>query len=262
MALQLNDSGALVRKWQQFLRAQQFFTYDPDGVFGQKTLDATKAFQKYYNIQQTGVAGSLTLGKAFSLGFNPDNEPQPPHINTDLKMMQWIKDNLGGVITDSVTNSGYTDDWLAALCARETGFLIIRYANQGLPLEQICPLMKGDYSKRPGEPAKQYHGYGFWQIDTGSFAAFINSGKWTDPVESSRMVVSVLDGKKKYLQRQGWQDKLDPYEWERAVTAAYNCGEGNVNKALLRNIDVDSYTFAKDYSKEVFRYRNLYKNTA
>src|ERR1700712_673696 len=101
MALQLNDSSSLVKKWQQFLRAKEFFIDEPDAIFGVSTMEATKAFQKFYGIQQTGVAGSLTLGKAYSLGFNPDNEPAPPRINTDQKMMQWIKDNLGGVITNA-----------------------------------------------------------------------------------------------------------------------------------------------------------------
>jgi hypothetical protein len=260
MALQLNDTGSLVKKWQQFLKTQGFFVNDPDGTFGKKTREATKAFQKFYNIQQTGVAASLTLGKAYSLGFNPDNEPQPPHINNDQKMMQWIKDNLGPTIINAITDSGYTEDWLAGICARETGFLFTRYANQGLPFDQICSLMKGDYGKRPGEVAKQYHGFGFWQIDTGSFPEFINSGKWADPLETAKMAASVLEGKKKYLQHQGWHEKLSDTSWARAITAAYNCGEGNVNKALARNLDVDTYTFAKDYSKEVFRYRNIYLN--
>ena len=260
MALQLNDTGALVKKWQQFLKAQLFFIDDPDGTFDQKTLEATKAFQKFYNIQQTGVAASLTLGKAYALGFNPDNEPQPPHINNDQKMMQWIKDNLGATITTAITNSGYTEDWLAGICARETGFLFTRYANQGFTFDHISSLMKGDYGKRPGEPVKQYHGFGYWQIDAGSFPEFIHSGKWTNPLETAKLAVSVLDGKKDYLQRQGWQEKLPEIVWERAITAAYNCGEGNVNKTLLRNVDVDSYTFSKDYSKEVFRYRNIYTN--
>jgi hypothetical protein len=147
------------------------------------------------------------------------------------------------------------------MCARETGFLIIRYANQGFTFDQICSLMKGDYGKRGGEPAKQYHGFGFWQIDIGSFPSFINSGKWTDPLETAKMVVSILDGKKNYLQQQGWQEKLPETLWERAITAAYNCGEGNENQALRRNLDVDFYTFSKDYSKEVFRYRDIYGNT-
>ena len=93
-------------------------------------------------------------------------------------------------------------------------------------------LNEGDYGKRPADAAKQYHGFGFWQIDIASFPSFISSGKWVDPGAMA----------------------------QPAVTAAYNCGEGNVNKALEANLDVDSYTFAKDYSKEVFRYRGIYQN--
>lgn len=259
MAIQLNDTGSLVRKWQQFLKQQGFLNADADGNFGPKTRDATKAFQKFYSIQQTGIAGSLTLGKAASLGFNPDNEPPQPHINSDQKMMQWIKDNLGSIIKNALSNSIYTEDWLAGICARETGFLFTRYANQALPFSQICTLMKGDYGKRPADSAKQYHGFGFWQIDIASFPSFVNSGKWTDPVATAQMAVSVLNGKENYLQHKGWKNNLSETSWERAVTAAYNCGEGNVNKALTRKLDVDSYTFAKDYSKEVFRYRSIYQ---
>ncbi|MGH2566350.1 MAG: peptidoglycan-binding domain-containing protein [Ginsengibacter sp.] len=37
--------------------------------FDPKTTDANRAFQKFYGIQQTGIAGNLTLGKEYSLGF-------------------------------------------------------------------------------------------------------------------------------------------------------------------------------------------------
>ncbi len=260
MALQLNDTGPLVKKWQAFLKEQGFFTWGPDGAFGQKTMNATKAFQKFYGIQQTGIAASLTLGKAYSLGFNPDKEPAQPQVNSNQKMMQWIKDNLGNIINTAIVNTNFTEDWLAGICARETGFLFTRYANQGFTFDHICPLMKGDYGKRPNDVAKQYHGFGFWQIDIASFPGFINSGKWTNPLATAKMAVSVLDAKRNFLQQKGWQAKLDETMWERAITAAYNCGEGNVNKVLARNLDVDSYTFSKDYSKEVFRYRSIYKN--
>jgi len=43
--------------------------------------------------------------------------------------------------------------------------------------------MKGDYGKRPADAAKQYHGFGFWQIDIASFPSFISSGKWVDPAQ-------------------------------------------------------------------------------
>jgi hypothetical protein len=262
MALQLNDTGPLVKKWQQFLKTQGFFSTEPNGNFGPKTLESTKAFQKFYSIQATGVVGSLTIGKATQLGFNPEKEPQPVQVNTDQKMMQWIKDNLSGIINQSIAGSGYTEDWLAGMCARETGFLFSRYANQGLSFAQLCPLMKGDYGKRPADAQKIYHGFGFWQIDIASFPAFVNSGKWTDPLETAKMAVKVLDGKKTYLRQKGWDQKLDPVMWQRAITAAYNCGEGNVHKALLNNKDVDCYTHTNDYSKEVFRYRKIYDGLA
>lgn len=260
MALQLNDKSLLVKKWQQFLKEQGFFTPEPTGTFGPKTMEATKAFQKFHNIQQTGVAASLTLGKAYALGFNPENEPTLAHISSDQKMMQWIKDNLGVIISNATANTNFTEDWLAGICARETGFLFTRYANQGFTFDHICFLMKGDYGRRKDESMKQYHGYGFWQIDIGSFPAFISSGKWTNPTSTAEMAVSVLEGKKNYLQKQDWYEKLSANMQKRAITAAYNCGEGNVNKAFLKNVDVDFYTFSKDYSKEVFRYRNIYTN--
>jgi len=258
MAMRLNDKGPLVKKWQQFLKIQGFFSAEPNGNFDPKTLEATKAFQKFYGIQSTGVVGSLTIGKASTLGFNPDNEPQPTKINSDQKMMPWIKDNLGNTINEATDGSAYSADWLAGMCARETGFLFTRKANDGLPFDQICSQMRGDYGKRAGEIEKQYHGFGFWEIDIGSYPEFINSGKWTDPLATAKKAISVLDEKKNYLQQRGWREQLDQVMWERAITAAYNCGQGNVHKALTKKTDIDCYTFAKDYSKEVFRYRNIY----
>jgi len=258
VALQLNDNGPLVKKWQQFLKGQGFFSAEPNGNFGPKTQEATKAFQQFYGIQTTGVVGSITLGKAATLGFNPDNEPQPLQLNSDQKMMKWIKDNLSAIINQAIAGTNYSEDWLAGMCARETGFLFSRYVNQGMSFEQICPLMKGDFSKRSGETEKKYHGFGFWQIDISSFADFVNSDKWIDPLETAKMAVKVLGEKRSYLKQKGWDQKLDPVTWERAITAAYNCGQGNVHKALTENKDVDSYTYSNDYSKEVFRYRGIY----
>lgn len=260
MALELNDKSPLVKKWQQFLVLQGFLLAEPNGTFGPKTQEATKAFQQFNSIQQTGIADSLTLGKAAALGFNPENAPQLSQIKTNKQMMQWVKDHLNNTISQATDDSTYTEEWLAGMCARETGFLFTRFANQGHSFEQITSLMKGDFGKRPNDAQKIFHGFGFWQIDIDSFPEFVDSGKWKDPLETVKMAVKVLDGKKKFLQQKGWQDKLSTLEFERAVTAAYNCGEGGVNKALTKGLDVDVFTFSKDYSREVFRYRNIYKN--
>ena len=125
MALQLNDNSPLVKKWQQFLKMQGFLSAEPNGIFGPKTQEATRAFQKFHGIQQTGVAGSVTLGKATELGFNPDSEPLPPQIKGDRQLMQWIKDNLGNIINRAIAGSTYTEDWLAGMCK---GNRILDYA--------------------------------------------------------------------------------------------------------------------------------------
>ena len=260
MALQLNDKNPLVKKWQQFLKLQGFFAAEPTGTFGPKTLEATKSFQRFHNISATGIAGSLTLGKAHDLGFNPDNTPQPTQITSDQKMMQWVKDNLGSIMQQAIAGSVYTEDWLAGMCARETGFLFTRFVNQQKNFNEISLLMKGDFGKRKNDTVKIFHGFGFWQIDIDSFPDFVNSGKWTNPLETAKMAVTVLNQKRNFLIQKGWQQKLSAIEFERAVTAAYNCGQGNVDKALRNNRDVDFFTFSKDYSKEVFRYRNIYSN--
>lgn len=258
MALKQNDKGPLVKKWQKFLIEQGFLkkTADAaDGDFGPKTLKATKAFQSFHGLKPDGIAGSITFGKAYELGFNPDNEPALKTINTSVQLLAWIKENLGKFMRDAVSGSSFSEDLLAGIAARETGFLIIRYFNQGFGFGDIAQRMKGDYRKSEG----RYRGFGFWQIDIGSYPDFITSGKWKSPELTAKKAVSVLEEKKRYLESKGWGRRLGPEEFERAVTAAYNCGQGNVDKALSRGLDVDSYTYSKDYSAEVFRYRKIYR---
>ncbi len=261
MALRQGNKNTLVKKWQQFLIQQGFLNDIADGDFGPKSFKATKDFQKFHKLGSDGIVGSLTFGKAYELGFNPEGEPPPnPVLKGDKGMMLWIKNNLGSIIKEAVKNSQYTEDWLAGICARETGFLFMRYHNQGMSFDEISIRMKGDYGRRAGESQKQYHGYGYWQMDTGSYPGFINSGDWKDPLKTAKMAVKVLDEKRKYLKQKGWDERLSDEMFERAITAAFNCGQGNVNKALSNGSDVDRYTFSNDYSREVFRYRNIYKN--
>ncbi|MCY7409965.1 MAG: peptidoglycan-binding protein [Chitinophagales bacterium] len=260
MAYKLNDKGSAIKKWQQFLTMQRFFTGAITDFFGPKTETATKAFQKFYNIPQTGLAGSLTLGKANELGFNPDKEPSLKIIRNDTDMMRWIKENLSATMRQAVTGSFYTEDWLAGMCARETGFKIIKFFNQQHDFAFITANMLGDYSKRSADAVKRYHGYGYWQIDIASYPDFVNSNDWKDASKTVKKAVSVLNEKKKYLEDQGWDVQLTAEEFSRAITAAYNCGQGNVVKALRNNLDIDAYTYSKDYSKEVWRYRSIYRN--
>lgn len=174
---------------------------------------------------------------------------------TETDVLKWIRTNLGEIIRRSIVGTEYTEDLLAAMAWREVWPKIIKYHD--MPFVSACEMMKGDYSQREGEVEKQYHGFGFWQIDKKSFPLFCDSGMWKDPSKCCLQAIKVLDQKRNYLRTHlaGLQgDALD-----RANVAAYNCGEGNVFKALSKGLDIDVYTHEHNYSKEVWRVRSLYK---
>lgn len=183
---------------------------------------------------------------------------------TTREILIWIHRNLRPYIDNAIIvkkqanpNLIYTPDWLVGITYRETGVLIARYASQGMKPEDIHTLMRGDYSQRPGEKEKSHHGYGYTQIDIASFPEFVKSGKWKDPLQCYLMAIDVLEGKRKYIEPH--LPKLGGDDLQRAITAAYNCGEGNVYKALSAGNDVDSRTTGHDYSKDVWQRRNFYK---
>ena len=173
---------------------------------------------------------------------------------TEKQTLLWIKTNLGGYIQQALKEP-YTMDWICAMTYRETGFLISRYVSKGLTSGKVHSLMKGDYSQRPGETKKQYHGFGYMQIDTGSYPEFVNSGAWKNPLSLYIKAISVLEEKRLYLTKSFPLMVGD--QLYRAVTAAYNCGQGNVAKAIRKGLGVDHYTHQHNYSAEVWRLRGL-----
>jgi hypothetical protein len=258
MSFALGSRDPLVARWKRFLNS--FDAYDCGNAtqdFDAATDKATKAFQSDNKLKPDGELGPLTIGTATALGFNPDGEPKLTQLKSAAQLLLWIKENLGEAIRAAVQGTSYAEDWLGGMVARETGFLITRYVNQGLLPSEVAVRMKGDYGQRPGESDKQYHGYGYWQIDVGSYPDFVQSGDWQDPLKTARKAVLVLEEKRKFLNAQ--MPGLDGEALERAVTAAYNCGQGNVLKTLKAGDDVDRYTFSKNYSADVFRNRARYQ---
>lgn len=174
---------------------------------------------------------------------------------TEKQILGWIKTNLSQIIEKAITDSKtdlFTVDLMAAMAMREVNFLIARYASK--PLEEVAASMKGDYGQRANDNIKMYHGFSFWQIDIDSFPDFIKSGDWKDPYKSCLKAISVLEGKRQYLVSKLGDVPLN------AIVAAYNTGEGNVYRSLKNGWDVDKTTHNKDYSKEVFRYRDIYNS--
>jgi peptidoglycan hydrolase-like protein with peptidoglycan-binding domain len=76
-ALRLGSQGDLVRAWQSFLTGQGFDPGGLDGVFGDKSVAATQAFQRKSGLTPDGVAGRQTILSAMALGFELIDEPAP-----------------------------------------------------------------------------------------------------------------------------------------------------------------------------------------
>jgi hypothetical protein len=151
----------------------------------------------------------------------------------------------------------YSTDWLVAITYRETWTLIKKYASSNTKPDIMHSLMRGDYSQRPGEKEASYHGYGYTQIDIASYPEFVKSGAWKDPFKLYQKTIAVLEEKRLYIESK--LPKLGGDQLQRAITAAYNCGQGNVVKALVAGNDVDSRTTNRDYSREVGEKRIFYR---
>lgn len=180
---------------------------------------------------------------------------------TERQISLWIKEHLGDTMAKAIKDSKtmYTPDWLGAMAQREVGFLIARYVSQKKTFKQICELMIGDYNRRPLEREKQYHGYSYWQLDINTHLPFIKTGEWKNPYKACMKAIETLEDKRAYLEK-FVPGIVNTSVFDRAITAAYNCGAGNVAKAYKAGLDVDIYTHQHNYSQEVWRFREIYKS--
>jgi len=96
------------------------------------------------------------------------------------------------------------------------------------------------------------HGHGEMQIDDRSHAVFCASGRWRDLAASLEYVhKNVIVPAFNYLGDHFEFFGEDYAALFRGAIAAYNCGPGNVRKAMEAGQDVDARTTGKDYSADV-----------
>jgi peptidoglycan hydrolase-like protein with peptidoglycan-binding domain len=69
--LRLGDEGSLVEDLQIALSEEGYYSGDVDGVFGNDTLDAVRAFQDENGLEADGIVGASTWD---ALGLTDDNE--------------------------------------------------------------------------------------------------------------------------------------------------------------------------------------------
>jgi hypothetical protein len=176
-------------------------------------------------------------------------------MQQELVQLKFIKENLSGIIKQVIVGTVYTEDWLAAIARRETGQKMIQLRNQGLKPAEIWPRLKGDFSKRKGEAQASYHGFGVWQMDIASFPDFCKGEDWKNPLLCGLKAIKVLEGKRAYLAP---RVNISAEDLNKAITAAFNTGEGNVRHSIEQGRNVDYTTYGGDYSADIWKHREMY----
>jgi hypothetical protein len=81
--IRINSRGPLVTNWQFFLIGQELYKGLADGIFGERTKEATIAFQRLHGLQPDGIVGNKTYGQAMLLGFNGAADTRRDKSGTD-----------------------------------------------------------------------------------------------------------------------------------------------------------------------------------
>ena len=143
---------------------------------------------------------------------------------------------------------GFQPSVVCGIGSRESGW--------GLLLTPPGPGGTGDFAPRkstkpfrsgPMPPDGHGYGRGLMQIDFDAFP-FAQTGNWQDPEANIAFGCRVLHNNLVYLQQ---NTSLQGLMLLRAAIASYNCGAGNVHKAIQNSQDVDVFTAHANYSADV-----------
>ena len=131
-----------------------------------------------------------------------------------------------------------------------------RESHWGLILHPAGPAGTGDFTPRtrtnafrtgPMPPDGLGFGRGLMQIDFDA-QEFARTGNWRDAAANINKGCEILKGNLDFIAH---RTQLTGSAAVRAAIAAYNCGAGNVLKAIQSNQDVDTFTANHNYSADV-----------
>ncbi len=242
------------------------FDVDVDGIFGKGTEASVKQFQADNSLTADGIVGQQTW--AALEAAPPSNNPNDSANSTNDFPTTFSSDNAGlsaqfaealtykDSINAAAEQIGVPSVVIAGIGSRESGW--------GLSTKPPGPAGTGDFGKRKFPTALRTgplppdggFGRGLMQIDFDAFE-FARTGNWQDPDANINEGCTVL---KSNLDLLGRKPSLTGRDLLKAAIAAYNCGAGNVLKAIKENQDVDSFTASRNYSADVLNRAGFFQS--
>ena len=246
-----------VRELQRCLR-DLGLPVQADGFFGRETESALMRFQSERGLDGDGIAGPRTWAVLLGRPLTQTEQPfettyasDDPDLTLHLREARKYKD----AIVSASAHHGLAAALIAGIGSRESAW--------GLALRPLGPRGCGDFFKRSCPtplrrgplPADGGFGRGLMQIDFDAHE-FARTGAWQDPAENIRYGANVLADCRAFFQR---RSNLTGMELLRAALAAYNCGPGNVLRALNAGLDVDYFTAHRNYSAETLNRAGFFR---
>jgi len=156
--------------------------------------------------------------------------------------------NYRSFIEAAAQQYGFQPAVICGLGSRESGW--------GLLLKPPGPAGTGDFAPRhntkpfrsgPMPPDGAGYGRGLMQIDFDAFP-FAQTGNWQNPQANINFGCGVLHDNLRFVTS---HTSLQGLMLLRGAIASYNCGAGNVLKAVQQSLDIDAFTAHANYSADV-----------
>jgi hypothetical protein len=235
----------------QMLLAPHAGGLDPDGRFDAATAKALRAFQERRGLPVDGVAGPATWAAlrdpatlCWDDRLGTSYRPDDPAMLADLAAATRYRPLLEAV----ACRHGLLPCVLAGLGSRLSrwGLMLVPAGAAGcadfVPRARLTPERTG-----PLPPDGLGFGRGLMQLDYDADPA-ARDGRWRDPGASLALACERLLASRQTL---GRRSGLGGHGLLRGTLAAYNCGLGNVMRAIRAGLDLDFYTVGRDFGRDV-----------